>query len=157
MSAQPGQPVIKVEGFDVWTDRYYDTGTHVWVVVLPDGVVRVGMDALNVETTGTLAGLEFLPEGTALQRGTPYGTVEAAKFVGPLVSPVTGVVVRGNPAVLDDPGVIERDPYGAGWLAELRPDDLAGELGLLLADPASLRDWMAAEVADYRERGLIAE
>lgn len=159
MSAQPstGADEISVGGFAVRTDRLYDPVTHLWVLPLPDGTVRIGMDALNVETTGTLAGLDFLPEGTPLRRGTPYGTVEAAKFVGPLATPVSSVVVRGNPAVLADPGLIEREPYDAGWLVELRPTDWDGESPVLLSGLTQLRTWMAAEVADYRERGLIAE
>jgi glycine cleavage system H protein len=159
MSAQPSTRAdeILVAGFPVRTDRHYDPASHLWVLPLPDGVVRVGMDSLNVETTGTLAGLDFLPEGTELRRGTPYGTVEAAKFVGPLATPLTSVLVRGNPAVLVDPGLIEREPYDDGWLVELRPTDWDGESPMLLSGVPELETWMAAEVADYRERGLIAE
>jgi len=159
MSAQPSTRAdeVVVGGFPVRTDRLYDPGSHLWVRPMPDGIVRVGMDALNVETTGTLAGLDFLPEGTPLRRGTPYGTVEAAKFVGPLATPVSSLLVRGNPAVLADPGLIEREPYDGGWLVELRPTDWDDEAPALLSDVTALRAWMSAEVADYRERGLIAE
>lgn len=159
MTAEPQPQVesVTVEGFTLPADRLYDPVTHVWALPMPDGTVRLGLDALSVETTGTLAGLDFLPEGTPLQRGTAYGTIEAAKFVGPLACPLSATFVRGNAAVLADPGLIERDPYGEGWLADVAPTDLDGERVLLLSEPGELLTWLTGEVADYRERGLIAE
>ena len=50
------------------------------------GPGRIGMDALGIETSGTLAELSFVPVGTELTAGRPFGQLEAAKFVGPLVS-----------------------------------------------------------------------
>ena len=50
--------------------------------------------------------------------GDPFGSLEAAKFVGPLTAPVSGVIAAVNGAVLADPESVLRDPYGRGWLAE---------------------------------------
>jgi glycine cleavage system H protein len=125
------------------------------------------MDALGVETSGSLAQLSFAPAGTGLTAGQPFGQLEAAKFVGPLVSPISGVVRVVNDAVVTDAGLVERDPYGAGWMIEasLTDDGLAGEslatasveLPDLLADPGEVTAWFAAKVADYRLKGLIAQ
>jgi glycine cleavage system H protein len=125
------------------------------------------MDALGVETSGSLAQLSFAPAGTGLTTGQPFGQLEAAKFVGPLVSPVSGVVLTVNDAVVTDAGLVERDPYGAGWMIEARltDDGRAGgplatagvELPDLLADPGEVTAWFAAKVADYRLKGLIAQ
>jgi glycine cleavage system H protein len=94
--------------------------------------------------------------GENLKRGDAFGSLEAAKFVGPLTSPLSGTVTATNDAVVADPALVERDPYGAGWLVELT-----------LADPAELRElvsgadvipvWFAAEVEDYRLKGVLAE
>src|SRR4051794_3437786 len=78
-----------------------------------------GRAAVGVGTSGTIARLPFPPAGEQLKRGEAFGSLEAAKFVGPLVGPLSGTVTAANDAVVVDPSVVERDPYGAGWLVEL--------------------------------------
>jgi len=88
--------------------------------------------------------------------GRPFGQLEAAKFVGPLVSPVAGTVTAVNHAVAADPGLAERDPYGEGWLIEARLTGPVREQTGLLADSEEIRRWFAAKLADYRLKGVIA-
>lgn len=159
MSAQVR--AVEVHGYRLLLDRWYDPDTHVWVrCVDPEGgcqAVRIGMDPLGVETSGTLAQLSFLPIGTQLRRGQSYGQLEAAKFVGPLTTPVSGVIEAVNQAVLDDPGWPERDPFDAGWLVELRPSALREETAGLLRDESEIVAWFARAVEDYRLKGVIAQ
>ena len=109
---------VIVAGFPLALDRRYHAETHMWVLATGPGRVRIGMDPLGIETSGTLAQLSFVPVGTELTAGRPFGQLEAAKFVGPLVSPVSGAVLAVNDEVAMDAGLAERDPYGAGWLIE---------------------------------------
>jgi glycine cleavage system H protein len=155
---------VTVAGFALALDRRYQPETHMWVLARGPGRVRVGMDALGAETSGTLAQVSFVPAGTELTAGLAFGQLEAVKFVGPLVSPVSGAVLAVNDAVVRDAGLVERDPYGAGWMIEasLRDEeaslgDAAAELPGLLAGPAEITAWFAAKVADYRLKGLIAQ
>jgi glycine cleavage system H protein len=90
-----------------------------WVADAGEGRVRVGMDALGIETSGTLVQLSLPSPRAAVTAGRPFGQMEAAKFVGPLISPVTGIVSGVNEKAAADPGLAERDPYGAGWLIEV--------------------------------------
>jgi glycine cleavage system H protein len=110
-----------------------------------------------VETAGTLAQLAFLPAGEVVRRGQAFGSLEAAKFVGPLSSPLSGTVLAHNEAVIADPSLVERDPFGEGWLVELEPADPGGELPLLVEGEERLAPWFAAEVEDYRLKGVLAE
>lgn len=153
MSA-PGS-IRVIGGFALALDRRYERMTHMWVRPGPDRV-RIGMDALEVESSGTLAALSLPEPGFALTAGRPFGQVEAVKFVGPLVSPVTGTVLAANQAAAADPGLIERDPYGAGWLIEAELTDPA-ELDRLLAGEAELTQWYLARIAEYCESGVIAQ
>jgi glycine cleavage system H protein len=148
--------IVQVAGFDVALDRAYDGAGHFWVSMIGPDRARIGMDALGIETSGTLAQLAFLPVGEHLKRGEAFGSLEAAKFVGPLVSPLSGTVSAANDAVVADPALVERDPYGAGWLVEL---DLAdpGELSDLISGSHPIRVWFEAEVEDYRMKGVLAE
>src|ERR1039458_10231728 len=86
---EQGEQVI-VAGFPLALDRRYQAETHMWVLPTDPGRARIGMDPLGIETSGTLAQLSFVPVGTQLTAGRPFGQLEAAKFVGPLVSPVSG-------------------------------------------------------------------
>lgn len=148
---------VEVSGYRLLLDRAYDPATHVWVQVLGPGRARVGMDPLAVETSGTLAQLAFLPVGSGLVRGEPFGSLEAAKFVGPLSSPLSGTILAHNDAVLVDPGLVEREPFAAGWLIELEPADPGGELPLLVEGEERIVPWFSAEVEDYRLKGVLAE
>jgi glycine cleavage system H protein len=148
--------ITDVAGFGVALDRAYDPSGHFWVAMLSDDKVRIGMDALGVETSGTLAQLAFLPIGEFLKRGEPFGSLEAAKFVGPLTSPLSGTLTATNEAVAADPALVERDPYGAGWLIELDLADTA-ELRDLISGADLIRVWFEAEVEDYRMKGVLAE
>ena len=148
--------ITEVAGFAVALDRAYDPAGHFWVSMVAPGRARIGMDALGVETSGTIAQLAFLPTGVHLKRVEAFGSLEAAKFVGPLASPLTGTVTATNDAVVADPALVERDPYGAGWLVELTVAD-AGELRDLVSGADVISVWFAAEVEDYRMKGVLAE
>jgi glycine cleavage system H protein len=148
--------ITEVAGFQVALDRAYDPAGHFWVSMIGPDRARVGLDALGVETSGTIAQLAFLPVGEQLKRGEAFGSLEAAKFVGPLVSPVSGTVVAANGAVVADPALVERDPYGAGWLVEVDVAD-AAELRDLISGREVVPVWFAGEVEDYRMKGVLAE
>jgi len=104
-----------------------------------------------------LGQLSLEPVRAQLVADRPFGQLEAAKFVGPLVSPVTGTVLAVNHAVIANADVLERDPYGEGWLIEAALGDGSAGLEDLLSDPAELTAWFAAKIAGYRLRGVIAE
>ncbi len=140
-------------GYELRLDRRYEPDTHMWVQEIAPGRVRVGFDALTADTYGALAQLAIAHAGTSVERGDPFGSLEAAKFVGPLTAPVCGVIAAVNGAVLADPETVLLDPYGRGWLAEFAVVGPAP--GLIDGDEA--RAWFAREVAHYREKGLVAE
>lgn len=136
-------------------DRWYDGDQHLWARIDPaTEQVVVGIDTLGLAALGDLAYITLRAIGTTVRRGEPIGTLEAAKMTGDLVAPISGVLVGGNPAVLRDPTLANRDPYGAGWLFRLAPADWAGESAELLTG-ADLPAWVAAETERYRTQGWI--
>jgi len=60
-----------------------------------------------------------------------FGTIEAVKAVSELYCPLAGTVVEANGALEGDPALVNRDPYGAGWMIKLKPDQPADVKGLL--------------------------
>lgn len=150
-------PVVRVGRYELPLDRLYDAEHHLWVLPLAADRVRVGLDPVGLEVNGTLAQLILAPVGTAVRRGDPFGSLEAAKYVGPLVAPVSGRVAAHNSLAVGDPAEVERDPFGAGWLVELETTAFAAERSYLLEGPDQVASWLCQAVEDYRRKGVLAE
>jgi glycine cleavage system H protein len=118
------------QGCVVPDDRYYDLELHVWVQLDGDEVV-LGMTDVAQTMGGKLVQLSWKRVGHTYERGQTLAVVESAKWVGPFPTALSGTLVAVNPAVTDDVVLVNRDPYGAGWLARIRPSDLDGELAQL--------------------------
>ena len=88
---------------------------------------RVGVSAVATNKLGEVVFVELPEAGAAVEAGEPCGELESTKSVSDLGSPVTGTVVAVNGAVVDEPGTINADPYGQGWLFEVEVES-EGEL-----------------------------
>jgi glycine cleavage system H protein len=86
--------------------------------------------------------------GQEVPKGKSLATVESSKFVGPVPTPVTGVLVRGNDKLVADPNLAVTDPYGQGWIAEVKPSNWDGEKGDLATGAAGLAAYQKKLEAD---------
>ncbi len=146
--------LFTVDGYRLATDRYYDPQTHLWVEIAQEA--RCGFDPLGSETSGDVVALSFEPVAAYVARGEAFGSLEAAKFVGPLIAPVSGTIKAHNDAVLRDPSLVNQAPLQS-WLIALEPDRGDEELPLLLRDPDLVRTWFRQEIERFRDKGAIAE
>ncbi|MGI8450827.1 MAG: glycine cleavage system protein GcvH [Streptosporangiaceae bacterium] len=104
------------------------TAEHEWVAIA-DTVASVGITDFAQQALGGVVYVSVPAPGTAVTAGEPFGEVESTKSVSDLYSPVDGEVIEANPEIDDDPGLVNTDPYGAGWLVRIRmADDPAGLL-----------------------------
>lgn len=149
--------IEKVLGFEVRTDLAYDLDNHFWVAGAAGEAVRIGMDPLGLETSGTLAQLAIDPVGTVVERGRPFGTLEAEKFVGSLVAPLSGEITAINSAAMEDPGIVQRTPYDAGWLIELSTSHPDVELPSLVTGREAIIEAFERKIRHYRLEGVLAE
>lgn len=111
------------------------TKDHEWVRESADPqVVEVGITDYAQGELGDVVFVE-LPKGSASfkQRDT-FGTIEAVKAVSDLYSPLAGTIIETNQALEQDPALVNRDPYGKGWMIKLRVQDPKELEGLLRAD-----------------------
>jgi len=110
------------------------TAEHEWVAV--DGpVASVGITDYAQRALGDVVFVSVPAPGTRVTAGEPCGEVESTKSVSDIYSPVDGEVTEVNNDVDDDPGLVNSDPYGAGWLMRVRLDDASAEpVGLLSPD-----------------------
>ena len=92
----------------------------------PDGdLVRIGISAFAVDQLGDIVFVDLPDVGSALSRGSSFGTVESVKAVEEMYAPVSGEVVERNESVLASPEELQNDPHGKGWLLAVRPADAA--------------------------------
>jgi glycine cleavage system H protein len=101
--------------------RYTDD--HEWARATADGVVRVGITDHAQRQLGDVVLVELPAVGDAVSVGDACGTVESTKSVSEIYPPVAGEVVAVNEALADEPELVNQEPYGGGWMFDLRPAD----------------------------------
>jgi glycine cleavage system H protein len=111
------------------------TSTHEWVAEQGDGTVKVGITAVAADQLGELVYVKLPEAGRAFKRGDAIAVVESTKAASDVYAPVSGTVVAANTALDEQPGEVNKDPYGGGWLFKLKLAN-PGELGTLLAAAA---------------------
>ena len=109
------------------------TAEHEWVAAGDGGAVRVGITHFAQDALGDIVYVQLPDEGAVVAAGEPLGEIESTKSVSEIYAPLSGTVAARNEALGDAPEVINTDPYGAGWLVEITPDDPAVVDGLLTA------------------------
>jgi len=140
--------MLQIGGYDFPEELYYDD--HHQYARLKGDVVTTGMSHFAQATAKEINFVGLPRAGRKVEQGKPIGSVESGKWVGRLYAPVSGEVVAGNPALEDDPTLVNRDPYGAGWMVKLRASDL-GQLSTLrrCTDPG-FAEWFQTEVQKYK-------
>jgi glycine cleavage system H protein len=98
------------------------TKEHEWVRVDGD-TVEIGITDYAQSELGDIVFVELPEEGADLKATEPFGTIEAVKAVSELFSPVDGTVSSVNSMIEEDAGVVNRDPYGEGWMIKAKLTD----------------------------------
>lgn len=115
-------------------DLYY-TAEHEWVTAPNDeGVVRVGITDFAQDALGDVVYADLPEAGTAVTGSDVVGEVESTKSVSDIYSPLDGEVTARNETLDDEPGLINSDPFGAGWLIEIRLGDRDSVSSLLSSE-----------------------
>ena len=107
--------------------------THEWARQ-EDGLVRVGVTDFAQGELGDMVFFELPEVGREVSQGEGFGVIESVKAVDDLCAPVSGEVVEVNEGLLDEPEIVNAEPYGRGWIAAIRPSDAAEFAGLMDAD-----------------------
>lgn len=111
------------------------TKEHEYVKATSDAaVVQIGITDYAQGELGDVVYVDLPKVGATFAKMGVFGTIEAVKAVSELYSPIAGTVVETNGALEGDPAVVNRDPYGAGWMIKLR-----------VQNPAELRELLSAD------------
>ena len=98
------------------------TKDHEWVKI-ENGVATIGITDFAQGELGDIVFVELPEVGKSFNAGDTFGTIEAVKTVTDLFSPISGNIVAINEGLDNDPGKVNSDPYGDGWLVKIRLSD----------------------------------
>ncbi|EAP99030.1 glycine cleavage system protein H [Janibacter sp. HTCC2649] len=107
------------------------TAEHEWVRASEDGAVRIGITSFAQDALGDVVYVSLPAVGDTVAVGDACGEVESTKSVSDLYAPLAGEVTAVNAALDASPELVNSDPYGEGWMYELKPSDSAAVEGLL--------------------------
>ena len=104
--------------------KYKYTEQHEWVFLESVKVGRIGITDYAQSKLGDIVFLELPSVGTQLKQFDKIGEIESLKAVNDIFTPVSGKVLDVNQSVIDDPSIVNSDPYGNGWLIKFEIGDL---------------------------------
>jgi glycine cleavage system H protein len=107
--------------------EYRYTSEHEWICPESGNKGKIGLADYAQSQLGDVVFLDLPAPGIKVEQGKKMGEVESVKAVSDIFAPVSGQVLEINQTVVDEPGLVNKDPYGAGWLVKLelsRPSEL---------------------------------
>ncbi|MEM3640711.1 MAG: glycine cleavage system protein GcvH [Candidatus Bathyarchaeia archaeon] len=131
-----GIPAAKREELLAIPEQMLYTPKHTWAQITPEGNIRVGVSDYAQKHLKGIANIMTEPAGKEITRMEPFGVAETWMFMFDLYAPVTGKIVKVNEKLKDKPYIINEDPYGEGWIIEIKPKNsivLEEELKALLS------------------------
>lgn len=142
--------MVGIEGYNLPDELYY-TKDHTWARVEDDGTVTVGMDAFGAKAAGNIEFIDLPMEDDEFESGEAFGSLESAKWVGGLLMPVGGTVIKVNEDIEDDLSILSEDPYGEGWLIKVKPGNLKDDLKALIHGD-SVGPWLKKEIETRKKK-----
>lgn len=109
------------------------TSEHEWIRVEGD-VAYIGITDYAQDQLGDIVFIDIQTVGETLNAGEVFGTIEVVKTISDIFMPVGGEVLEQNEALEDQPELVNKDPYGEGWLIKIKPDSSADYDALLDAE-----------------------
>jgi glycine cleavage system H protein len=131
-----GIPAAKREELLAIPEQLLYTPKHTWAQITPEGNIRVGVSDYAQRHLKGIANIMTEPVGKEIAKMEPFGVAETWMFMFDLYSPVSGKIVKVNEQLKDKPYLINEDPYGEGWIIEIKPKNsltLEEELKSLLS------------------------
>jgi len=143
---------MEIQGYNMPEELYYHS-EDAWVKVEPDGNVKVGMDDFYQKQAGDTTYVDLPFEGDAVTQGETCGKIQSSKWVGKLVAPISGEIIEVNRDLESDCRLINKDPYGAGWIMKIKPSNLDEELKKLAHSPEGIKKFIEDHLEKVKKGG----
>lgn len=125
-------PPVYAGGFQIQEEMVYHPG-HAWALVEGPNRVRIGVDDFSRRLLGKTGRIDLPAIGTRVQQGRQAWTFHRSERRASMLSPLSGEIIEVNSRVLENPDLVQKDPYGEGWLFAVRAADLRTNLNNLLS------------------------
>jgi glycine cleavage system H lipoate-binding protein/TusA-related sulfurtransferase len=132
-------------------ELFYDLDNNTWTQIDSTNHAIVGVTSLLSAIAGKLTSVRLKKAGTTIRRGESLGTLESIRFVGPVPSPISGVISSVNDLVIANPKLLNDSPYGSGWIARIIPAMLQSEMPKL-ATVQDSKPVLQAKILQFRAR-----
>jgi glycine cleavage system H protein len=137
--------MTKVEDYDMPEELYYHQ-EHMWAKVEGDKV-KVGLSDFSQKLAGEISYIEMPEEGGQVNQVKVVGRYETGKWLGKIYAPLSGEVISINEDAEEDPTLINKDPYGGGWIFEMKMSDSTELANLMKGEKAV--EWLKEEIAKH--------
>jgi glycine cleavage system H protein len=139
---------MQIQDYKLPEDLFYEEN-HFWV--RDEGELLVmGMDDFGQQMAGEIVYIQLPDEGKRLKKGKSFAKMESGKWLGKVYAPVNGVLDAVNEELEINPGLINEDCYGEGWMYKIKPDE-KGELDQLIRGPEAIEKWVLADIEKYSQ------
>ena len=139
---------MEIQGYNMPDELYYEEN-HFWVRE-EDDLFVMGMTDFAQKMAGEIVYVQLPDEGKSLSAGKKFAKIESGKWLGKVFAPVSGELAAVNEDLETDPGLINEDCYGKGWLYKIKPND-RNEITNLIHGPDAVEKWMLAEIEKYKK------
>ena len=139
---------MEIQGYNMPDELHYEEN-HFWVK--EDGDLFVmGMDDFAQKMAGEIVYVQLPEEGKSLSAGKKFAKIESGKWLGKVFAPVSGELASVNEELETNPGLINEDCYGKGWLYKIKPADKS-EIKNLIYGPEAVEKWVLADIEKYKK------
>jgi glycine cleavage system H protein len=139
---------MDIKGYNMPEELYYDSN-HYWVKKEGDLIV-MGMDDFAQKLAGEIVYIQLPDDGKKVKLGKKFAKVESGKWLGKVYSPVNGVIDSVNEELEENPGLVNEDCYGKGWMYKIKPADMS-EVDNLISSADALEKWIEEEIEKYAD------
>jgi glycine cleavage system H protein len=139
---------MEIQGYNMPEELYYEEN-HFWVKEEGDSLV-MGMDDFAQKMAGEIVYVQLPDEGKILKMGKKFAKLESGKWLGKVYAPVNGELEAVNEELETNPGLINDDCYGEGWMYKIKPSD-KGELDNLIRGTEAIEKWLLEDIEKYAE------
>jgi glycine cleavage system H protein len=140
---------MEIQGYNMPEELYYEEN-HFWVKEEGDFLV-MGMDDFAQKMAGEIVYVQLPYEGKILKMGKKFAKLESGKWLGKVYAPVNGELEAVNEELETNPGLINDDCYGEGWMYKIKPSD-KGELDNLIRGTEAIEKWLLEDIEKYAEQ-----
>ena len=136
--------MAEIEGYNMPDDLYYhEEGT--WTKVEGD-TVKIGMTDFFQQAAGDIVYVDLPFEGDDVAEGEAFGKVQSSKWIGKLIAPLAGTIEEVNYDLDSDSTIINKDPYGEGWVAVITPEDLDAAIETLVHGGEAIEEFIKSQI-----------